>query len=61
MLASQAAEALALRRLRDSGRLSKEEYTERLGSAEPAWQPRLPGAWEILERCRAARVHEKIA
>jgi hypothetical protein len=60
-LASQAIEALRLRQLRDSGRLTEKEYVERLGLIVPVGGRRLPSAWEILENCFPPRVQKKSA
>jgi len=67
--ANQAAEAMALRRLRDGGQLTAEAYAERLDSIQREKHPicilpagsRLPGAAEILEKNRAARSEKKSA
>jgi hypothetical protein len=61
VLARQAAEALALRRLRDSGELNEDEYIDRLRIGAPAYNSRLPSALEILERCPPVLVRKKSA
>jgi hypothetical protein len=61
-LARLAVEALELRRLRDSGNLTQEEYVDRLRALMPAaHNRRLPSAEEILKRCDQAPVRKKSA
>ncbi len=64
-LKSEAIEALNLRRLMDSGKLTQEQYAERLEWTSSAEQPlphstKLPSAAEILRSLTAARAGNKI-